>query len=165
MKDELKNDIKKVLESKSFRVIIYIFGGLAVAFLIFQMGMFAGFRKATFGRDWGDNYAMNFGLPNRGPQMMGGDFSNLPNAHGAIGKIIKIELPTIIVSDEKDKTEKVIIINDKTEIRMARDVVTTNELKLDDHIVVIGSPDSSGQIEAMLIRLLPAPLPEPIKTN
>ena len=48
---------------------------------------------------------------------------------------------------------------------MARDVVTTNELKLDDHIVVIGSPDSSGQIEAMLIRLLPAPLPEPIKTN
>ncbi len=165
MKDEIKNDIKNVFESKSFRVVIYILGGLIVLAVVFQAGMFAGFRRASFGHDWGNNYAMNFGLPNRGPQMMGGDFGNLPNAHGAIGKIIKIELPTIIVLDEKDNTEKVVLINEKTEIRVARDVVTADGLKLDDHIVVIGSPNSSGQIEARLIRLLPLPLPEPIRTN
>jgi hypothetical protein len=168
MKNEVKNKIKNVLESKNFRTIIYILGILAVIFLIFQAGMIVGFRKASFGRNWGDNYAMNFGSPHRGPKIMGeefGDFGNLPNAHGTIGKIIKVELPTIIVLDEKDNTEKVVLINEKTEIRKLRDSVTKDELKIDDHIVVIGTPNSSGQIEARLIRFLPIPLVVPIKIN
>jgi len=162
-----KENIKKFFESKTFKTILYTLGVLAVISLIFQAGMMAGFRKASFGRDWGDNYAMNFGSPHRGaPKMIGGelgDFGNLPNAHGAIGRIIKIELPTIIVLDEKENTEKVVLISDKTEIRKVRDSAIKEDLKIDDHIVVIGSPNSSGQIEAMLIRLLPAPLDLPIK--
>jgi len=161
-----KEKIKKIFESKTLRTVIYTIGTLAVVSLVFQAGMMAGFRKASFGRDWGDNYAMNFGSPYRGTQMMGrdfGDFGNLPNAHGAIGRIIKIELPTIIVLDEKENTEKVVLISDKTEIRKVRDSAIKEDLKIDDHIVVIGSPNSSGQIEAMLIRLLPAPLDLPIK--
>ena len=168
MKNEIKNGIKNILESKKFRVVIYTLGALFIFFLIFQVGMMAGFRKVSFDRDWGDNYVMNFGSPHRNLQMMGGrfgDFGNLPNAHGAIGKIIKVELPTIVVLDEKDNIEKIVLINDKTEIRRARDVVTRDELKLDDQIIVIGTPNSSGQIEAGLIRLLPAPLPGPINTN
>jgi len=164
----MKNKIKKVLESKSFRVVIYTLGVLFIIFVIFQAGKIAGFRKAAFGRDWGNNYEINFGSPHRGPEMMGGrlgDFGNLPNAHGAIGKIIKIELPTIIVQDEKDNTEKVVVLDDQTEIRKARDIVTRNELKLDDHIVVIGTPNSTGQIEAKLIRFLPVPFNMPAKTN
>jgi hypothetical protein len=165
MKGEIKNNIKKILESNNFKTFVYTLGVLFVIFLIFQVGMMAGFRKASFGRDWGDNYERNFGSPHRDPKMMGGelgDFGNLPNAHGAIGKIIKIELPTIIVLDEKDKTEKVVLINEKTEIRLMRDVMTSDKLKIDDHIIVIGAPNSSGQIEARLIRFLPAPLPAPI---
>ena len=68
--------------------------------------MMAGYKRASFSRDWGDNYAKNFGSPNKGPKMMGkefGDFGNLPNAHGTIGKILKIELPTFVVLDEKSK--------------------------------------------------------------
>jgi len=166
MTDELKIKIKNIFRSKIFKTVICTLGILAFTFLIFQAGMIVGFRKASFGRDWGNNYAMNFGSPNRGPQMMGrelGDFGNLPNANGAIGKIIKVELPTIIVLDEKDNTEKVILINDKTEIRKGRESVTTDELKIDEHIVIIGTPNSSGQIEAKLIRFLPAPLEIPIK--
>ncbi len=164
----MKNKIKKILESKTFLTIICTLGVLAVLFLVFQAGRQAGFRKASFGRDWGKNYEMNFGSPQRGPKMMGeqfGDFNNLPNAHGAIGKIIKITLPTLIVLDEKDNTEKVVLVSEKTEIRMMKDAVKKEDLKIDDHIVVIGVPNSSGQIEARLIRFLPVPFEVPIKTN
>lgn len=163
MNDETKDKIKKSLNSKFFKIVIYVLGVLTIIFLIFQAGMMVGFRKVSFGRDWGNNYAMNFGGLRMGPQMIAGrfpDFSNdLPNAHGALGKIIKVDLPTIAVLDEKDNTEKTILVDEKTEILKLRDRINSSELKVDDHIIVIGIPNSSGQIEARLIRLLPAPLP------
>lgn len=165
---EIKNQIKNFLNSKTFKIITYVLGGLVVAFFIFQAGMLAGYKKVTFGRDWGDNYEKNFGSPHRSFKMMNenfGDFRNMPNAHGAIGKIIKIELPTIVVFDGKDQAEKVILIDDKTEIRKMRDIVSKDELKLDEHIVVIGAPNSEGQIEAKLIRFIPAPPEFPIINN
>jgi len=169
MKNETKDEIKKVVNSKVFKRIIYILGILVIVFFIFEAGIVVGFKRASFGRDWNNNYAMNFGSPRGGPQMMGGQFGpfgDLPNAHGAIGKIIKTELPTIIVLDEKDNTEKVILINDKTQILQGRENITPDQLKVDDHVVIIGIPNSSGQIEARLIRFLPAPLQAPIiKTN
>jgi hypothetical protein len=164
----MKNKIKKILESKTFLAVICTIGVLAVLFFVFRAGMEAGFRKASFGRDWGKNYEMNFGSPHRGPEMMGkgfGDFRNLPNAHGAIGKIIKIELPTIIVLDEKENTEKVVLIDATTQVYRMKDVIKVEDLKLDDQIVVIGSPNASGQIEAKLIRFLPVPFEMPIKVN
>jgi hypothetical protein len=157
---EVKNKIKNFLNSKTFKNITYILGILVIAFFIFQAGMIAGFRKVSFGRDWGNNYEKNFGSPHKSFRMMGqefGDFGNMPNAHGAVGKIIKVELPMIVVFDSKDQTEKIIIIDDKTEIRKMRDFVTKDDLKLDEHIIVIGAPNSSGQIEAKLIRFIPAP--------
>jgi len=165
----MKNKIKNILSSKSFKAIIFIIGIVAVSFLIFQIGMMAGFKKASFGCNWSNHYAENFGFPERmGPSMMKGefgDFGNLPNAHGAIGKIIKVELPTIVVSDEKDNNEKIILINDKTEIRKANIKVTSKELQVDNHVVIIGNPNSSGQIEARLIRFIPAPFEPLIKNN
>jgi hypothetical protein len=167
--NEIKTKAKGIIESKTFRTIIYTMGVIALVFIIFQAGMVAGFRKASFGRDWGDNYATNFGSPHMGLQMMGQRFgdlnNNLPNAHGAIGKIISIDLPTIVVLDEKDNTEKSVLINDKTKIIEQRDIVGSSELKVDDHVIIIGNPNSSGQIEALLIRFLPVPLDIPIKTN
>lgn len=165
MKDEIKNEIKKIADSKTIRRVIYGFGILTIALLIFQAGMIAGFRKASFGRDWGDNYAMNFGPSRGGPRMMEGQIGNLPNAHGAIGKIIKVELPTIVVLDENDNTEKAVLVDDKTEIRQGRESITLDQLKIDDLVVIIGTPNSSGQIEARLIRFLPVPLQAPIKVN
>lgn len=168
MKNETKIKIKKILDLKHVKIAIYSFGILAIVFFIFQAGMIVGFRKASFGRDWGDNYTKNFGSPHRGFKMMGedfGDFGNLPNAHGAIGKIIKVELPIIIVLDEKDNTEKIVLINEKTQIRKARDTVTKDEFKIDERIVVIGTPNYSGQIEARFIRFMPLSIVSPIKIN
>lgn len=157
------NKIKNILKSKTFKTVIITLGVLAVVSFIFQAGQMMGFRKVSFGRDWGDNYAVNFGSPHMGPKMMGekfGDFGNLPNAGGAIGKIVKVELPTIVVLDEKDNTEKIVLIDDKTQIRMVRENITKDNLKIDEYVVIMGAPNSSGQIEARLIRILPAPLRE-----
>jgi len=117
--------------------------------------MSVGFHKASFGHAWEDNYARNFGMmPDRPEFGFGKD--NFPNANGAIGKIIKIELPTIIVQD-KDNTEKVILITDNTKIQKIREDVKNTDLKVEDFVVVIGSPNDKGQIEAKFIRLMPSP--------
>src|ERR1035437_8755098 len=116
-------DIKKIFESRtSFKILCGI-GVVIIALLLFCAGIIVGFHKASFGHAWEENYEHNFGMrPN--PPM----FDNFPNASGAIGKIIKIELPTIIVED-KDNTEKVVLINDDTRIQKVKQEITTGDLK------------------------------------
>jgi len=155
-KKEIKEKIKSFLESKNYNKFIFIIGGLFILIFVFQIGMFAGFRKASFGRDWGNNYERNFGPKHLGPQLINDNFIELPNAHGAIGKIIKIEYPNIYVLD-KDQTEKVIIINDSTNILERKEKIAKESLAVDKYIVVIGSPNKLGQIEAKLIRIIPTP--------
>jgi len=152
---KIYEDIKKVFESKvAFRILVGV-GIVVVSLLIFSAGITVGFHKASFGRAWGDNYERNFGMrPNR--SMF--DRDNFPNANGAVGKIIKIQLPTIIVQD-KDNTEKVILIKDDTKIQKMMSVVKPSDLTVDDYVVVIGSPNNQGQIEAKLIRIMPAGVP------
>lgn len=161
----MKIKIKKVLNSKIFKIGIYTLGILAAVFFVFEAGMVAGFRKASFGHDWGENYERNFGSPHR-MQLNDklGDMGNLPNAHGAIGKIIKVELPNIVVFDGKDNVEKVIILGNDTAIHMMRDVIPKENLKEGLDVMIIGTPNSSGQIEAKLVRVLP-PSIVPIENN
>lgn len=159
---EIKESIKKVFESKKVLVIASILGVLIIASLIFQAGVSVGFHKASFGRNWSENYGRNFGMMRDGDRdfirgMM--DQRNFPNAHGSVGKIIKIELPIIIVQD-RDGTEKIVIIKDDTSIRSVKENIKVSNLKVDDFIVVIGSPNEEGQIEAKLIRLMPAGMPQ-----
>ena len=49
--------------------------------------------------------------------------------------------------------EKAIIVSDKTKIINLRDVIKTSDLKIDDQVVIVGSPNDQGQIEAKLIRI------------
>lgn len=158
MNKDIKNKIKEMMNSKAFTYFLRGFGAAVLAVIIFQAGVFVGFHKASFGRDFGDNYMRNFG-PSRGHgmPMMKDNIDNFPNSHGAVGKIIKIELPSIIVSD-KDGTEKIVNINDDTKIRSMRDDVKSSDLKVDSFVVVIGTPNSNGQIEAKFIRVMPSDL-------
>ncbi|MFA5936612.1 MAG: hypothetical protein WC822_01900 [Candidatus Paceibacterota bacterium] len=151
---KIYEDIKKVFESKVSAGVLYSIGALIIMALIFSAGVSVGFHKASFGRAWGENYERNFGM-RPGRQMFGQD--NFPNSHGAIGKIIKIELPTIITQDIKDNTEKIILIKDDTQIQKIKENITASDLKIDDSIVVIGTPNEQGQIEAKLIRIMPSP--------
>lgn len=155
-KIEIKNKLNKIVESKIFKITIYSLGIICILFFVFELGMMAGFRKASFSRNWGDNYERNFGPNHNKPPFFDDNFSRLPNPNGAIGKIIKIEYPNIVVLD-KDQTEKVIIVNDATNILERKEKVTKDSLVVDKYIVVIGSPNDKGQIEAKLIRIIPSP--------
>ena len=153
--EKIEENIRKVLESKTAVRILYVIGIFIIVMLIFSAGIIVGFHKASFGHAWEENYEHNFGMiPNR--PMLGED--NFPNAHGAIGKIIKIELPTIIVAD-KDNTEKVVLLKDDTKIEKMKMQIKSSDLAIDDFIVVIGSPSDKGQIEAKFIRVMPAGIP------
>ena len=155
---KIYEDIKNVFESKIAFRILCVLGVIIVSLLIFSAGVTVGFHKASFGRAWGDNYEHNFGMRPNHP-MFGQD--NFPNANGAIGKIIKITLPTIIVQD-KDNTEKVVLIKDDTKIQKMMSIIKPSDLATDDFVVIIGSPNTQGQIEAKLIRIMPAGMPAPL---
>jgi len=151
----IQEKIKKFVDSKLFVKTLYGIGILLAVMIVFRAGIAVGLHEASFGQDWNNHYNENFG---RGPREMNSlsMMNPFPNANGAIGKIIKIELPTVIVED-KDGTEKVIVINDDTKIRNTQNDIKVADLKTDDFIVVIGSPNEQGQVEAKLIRVMPTP--------
>ena len=150
---KIHKKILSIFESKISVKILYSIGSLVILILVFSIGVSVGFHKASFGRAWGDNYEKNFGMM---PGRPGFGKDNFPNTHGAVGKIIKIELPTIIVQD-KNLVEKVILLEEDTRIQKMKQEIKTNELTLNDFVIIIGSPNTQGQIEAKLIRVMPAP--------
>ena len=89
---------------------------------------------------------------------------DLPEAHGAAGKIIKTELPTFVI-EGTDKVEKVIRTDDDTSIRRFRESVAATDLKIGDFVIVIGTPNDAGEIEARLIRLMPPPPDSALATS
>ena len=150
---KIQKKMLDLFESKISIKILYSVGIIIVLVLVFSLGVSVGFHKASFGRAWGENYEKNFGMmPNR----PGFGKDNFPNAHGAIGRIIKIELPTITVQD-KNNTEKIVLLNTDTRIEKKMQEIKTNELAIDDFIIAIGSPNNEGKIEAKLVRVMPAP--------
>jgi hypothetical protein len=152
----IKEKIEKVFESKVSTGVLYTIGVMIILMVVFFCGVSVGFKKASFGKNWGENYERNFGRMSPPRDGFGLGQDNFPNAHGAIGKIIKIELPTIIVQD-KDNTEKVVLIKDDTQIQKQRATITKNELVIDDFVIIVGSPNELGQVEAKLIRIMPSP--------
>ncbi len=153
---EMKDKAKDFFGSKKFLMALKILGIFVIAILIFHTGEEVGFHKAGFGRDWDEHYLENFGMMgHRGlPVNTNGQF---PNEYGAVGKIIKVQLPSLIVAGN-DGTEKVIELTDDTNIRQGRDEANISDLKIDSYVTVIGSPNSSGQIVAKFIRIMPTPL-------
>lgn len=160
----IKNlDVQEFLKSKTFKKILIGLGVFIIALFVFQAGIFVGYRKASFSYKWGDNYTRTFGGDNlrNGGRIMGmmgpwgPNSSDFSNAHGTIGNIVKIDLPAVVVLDQ-NKVEKIILISGNTQIRNQREAASSSDLKLDDTVVVIGSPNDKSQIEARLIRIMPS---------
>lgn len=145
-------DIKSFTESKTTGKIVLAIFILAVAFAIFQAGIFVGFRKSSFMFNYGDNYYRNFGGQNY--RNGGGRMMMDRGGHGVTGKIIRIESDKILVLGD-DNIEKIINISSTTKIYERRDQIKIENLKADQYIVTIGSPDSTGQINADFIRVMP----------
>lgn len=148
-------DFKNLLQSKvSTRVLVGI-GTALVVLVIFQAGVLVGYHKAAFSYRSGENYYKTFTGERRGFRGIGMPGENFSTAHGALGKIIKIDLPKVVIED-RDSIEKIIDVNNNTIIRRFQESLQPQDLKLGDTVLVVGSPDENAEIDARLIRLLPA---------
>lgn len=145
-----------MFKSKLFKGVLLGLAVLIIILVVFQAGIMVGFKKANFSFRWGENYHRNFGGPERGwfGNMMGRD--DYREAQGAFGQIIKIDTSSITVKD-RNNTEKVVLLSDKTVISRFRENIKQVDLKIDDQVVIIGELNESGQVEAKLIRVMPAP--------
>ena len=136
--------------------IIIGLAGFVVIVLIFGAGMFVGGMKARFSYRWAESYHKNFAGPRGGFLGDWRKFVPFPGefieGHGTFGEIIKINDSDLIVKGQGD-VEKVIIITKDTTIEKGREKIKKEELKVGDRVVIIGSPNEQGQIEAKLIRV------------
>lgn len=148
-------DIKEYIKSQSFRGIIIGIVIAVIVLLIFQAGVFVGYRKASFAYRFGDNYYQVF--DNRAPSPLGFPLQDEFRAsHGAVGEVISISLPTLVVAGP-DSVEKTVLITSDTLVRKFDGDVKPEDIKTGDFLVAIGDPNESSQIQAKLIRILPPP--------
>jgi len=141
--------------SRWFSLALKIFIALVAALLIFQLGMFVGFRKASFSYGWGDNYNRIFGGPTGG-MMRGFSGKDMMNGHGTTGTIASISDDGIVIKGG-DGVEKMIIVTAKTSIIKGRTRLGPSDLRIDDRVTVIGQPQNNGTVNAEIIRVFGAP--------
>ncbi|MEJ0021202.1 MAG: DUF5666 domain-containing protein [Candidatus Doudnabacteria bacterium] len=144
---------EEFLKSKNFKTGFAAVVALIILIIVFASGMFVGLEKARFSYNWGTNYYPNFaGRPGPGgPFHLDRDFMN---AHGPDGQIIKIDGNTITIKG-RNGVEQNIIVDAQTAIKNNQANLKITDLKVNDNIVVIGSPDDEGQVLAKLIRVMP----------
>jgi hypothetical protein len=148
-------------DSKAFGWAIKGLVGVIAVLIIFQLGMFVGFRKASYSFGWGDNYSRVFGGPRSGlmRDFAGQDFLN---GHGLAGSIITIDEPELLIRGS-DGFEKAVTVTERTSIVRGRQPIGIDDLFPDDVVTVIGRPMDDGVIFADIIRVLDfnhnAPLP------
>jgi hypothetical protein len=148
------NQFKKICLSVAIPKIIIVLAVLLVFLLVFQAGFAVGFRKAAFSFNWDKNYMTGgFDDPRSFMAPFMRDIDDV-NPHGAVGEIISIRLPSILVK-RSSGAEEVINIGPMTSIRNLRLVASTSDLALHKQVIVIGEANDSGQIDASLIRILP----------
>lgn len=161
------SDIKTFVASKTFKTILWGIGGLIIILGVFAAGISVGLHKARYSYQWGANYERNFmGGPPRGmmgargqggpggPMGFAGGFQggDMRNAHGLAGTVTSVTGNTVVVTD-RDSKENTVNVSDKTIIKAGNADIIITDLKTGEHIVVMGSPDSSGVINADLIRV------------
>ena len=149
-------ELKEIIKSRLYIVIILSLAAILFLVLTFGVGMYVGFHKARFSYQWGENYHKNFGGP-RGGFLEGFGGKDLIDANGIAGQVIKINNSTLVIKG-RDNTEKIILVKEDTIIMRFKESVKLVDIKLDDFIVAIGEPNDQGQIEAKFIRTLP-PMP------
>lgn len=144
-------------QSRLFKGLVFGVTGFIILAFVFGLGVFVGLKRADFSFRWADEYHRNFGGPQGG---LFGDFlgteKELPNTNGSFGQIIKIDnaADTLTIKDVNN-VEKTILLGDKTTIIYQRKNVKLSDLKTDENVIVIGEPNTSGQIGAELIRVMP----------
>ena len=149
-----ENKQKDIFNKDVLKKVIISLGVFAVVILIFGAGVFVGGAKARFSYKWAESYHRNFAGPREG--FMGNLQERIPmpgdfvGSHGTFGQIIKINDSDFVI---QGKVEKVVLIGNDTVIENGMERVSKDKLAVGDSVVVIGSPNNQGEIEAKLIRI------------
>ena len=150
-------DFDKLSQSKLLKRTAIVLGLLIIILASFGVGVFVGYNKARFSYAWSDYYDRNFGRPplNDGPLPPGGfGFSpndNFVSGHGTSGSIISVGSSSIAVSGN-DGIERTVLLSTSTIVREHRGDIRFGDLRVGEPVVVIGSTNNQGQIEARFIR-------------
>ena len=147
---------KKTLDQEVLYILkmgIIVMLGFAFMMGVFGVGIWVGQKRAEFSFHWMENYQRNFGGPGMG---MAPNFinKNTMGAHGIFGTVIKIDGTTLIIKGKNAIEESVEVLPGTTIVNNAG-VITISDIKINDAVVIIGSPDDLGEVEAKFIRILP----------
>lgn len=159
--EEKQND-KKFNSRDVLKCIIIGLLTIVIIILVFGLGVLVGERKAKFSYLWAEKYHQMFAGP---PGGFFGSWWSFPRggfieAHGNFGEIIEIKGNEFVIKGKED-VEKVISITDKTIIQKGRLKIKKEDLKVGNWVVVIGSPNGEGKIEAKFIRIFDGQLKGP----
>lgn len=145
-------NLKETFHSRPISSTILLLAILLIILLIFQAGMFVGYRKASFGLNWRANFYNNPDDPQSvfAPFM---HYGNEINPRGIVGEIISVRMPHFIIKGA-GPDERIVYIDPNTAIRCPIGSASTSDLVLGQHVVVIGRPGEKGILNATLIRLL-----------
>lgn len=130
--------IGSIFANKWLRYGLIGLGSLTLAVLVFAAGFAAGRWSAS-----------SFGPFARVQQR---EF-NFRSGHGAIGMIQTIDGQKITIQSRDGKLETILVNND-TKFDKNFQQISFSDLKLNDTIVVIGSPNDEGEINARLVGLV-----------
>lgn len=135
------------------RGVVIGLAALALAVLIFSMGVRLGGARARFSYRWAENYHKNFGGPRGGfvenwRKFPAADFIS---GHGVFGEIIKIDDAGFVVKGRAE-AEKAVTTTAGTVVERGRKTMAVADLKVGDSVVIIGESDEAGQIVAKLVR-------------
>jgi len=148
----------ELVQSKPFKRALLLVGLLIVILISFGVGVFVGYHKAQFSYAWSENYHRHFGGPPEGIFGFTSPGSPPPefmNAHGTFGSVLSVDVGSSTITIEgQDKMEKTMSITSSTILREDRETILLGNIPVGSQIVVIGEPDSQGQIEARLVRVL-----------
>lgn len=147
--------ITALIKSKRLKIAFAILAAIIGLLFIFKTGEAIGKHKARFSYRWAETYHRIFGDLRSGffKDFNGRDFLN---SHGIFGVILKSDGAVMIVKSNADR-EQSVLISPATTIRRGRTAATRADLVPDTRVIVIGSPNVHGQIEAKFIRVFDAP--------
>lgn len=141
-----------------------ILGYVLATLLVFKVGEVVGIKKASYSYNMGDHFFRAFRDTDDESSITRD--RDIPGGHDALGRVVRISLPTLTVLDRKDNIEKTITISSTTDIKRAQNDITPSELAVDNEVLVLGTPQADGTIDAKFIRLLPrAPLKDKVKAK
>src|SRR5258706_502018 len=124
---------KNIKISKKIHIILIIIITLTIVITIFHTNISINYHKTRFTKSYSNNFERNFLGERQG--MRGMMTRDLPVDHGAIGEVVSIDLPQVVISG-KDKLEKTVLVSTTTQVRKFQADGSVSDIKIGDFLVV-----------------------------